>query len=305
MAPPTGQLLIAEDDESIRNLLVRYFTSVGYTVQACPDGAATVGALATGQYDVVLTDVLMPGANGLEVLRAAKAADPFIEVIFLTGAPDLSITVKALREGDAFDYILKPFPNVEILRAVVEHAQERRTLRQENERLTQELTRSRRADALTGALNRSAFFDVGEREFARATRHHDPLSLIMFDLDQFQRVNDQHGSAAGDAVLTRFALICREQLRAEDVLARYWADKFICLLPTADVRSAEAVAERVRARAGAVPIPTGETAVPVRVSAGVASRQDADRSLDTLVRRAERALRNAKDRGGDRVHTER
>src|SRR5712692_8001180 len=184
MAPATGRLLIADDDESIRNLLVRYFTSAGYTVQACPDGAATVGALATGQYDVVLTDVLMPGANGLEVLRAAKAADPFIEVIFLTGAPDLSITVKALREGGAFDYILKPFPNVEILRAVVEHAQERRTLRQENERLTQELARFRRTDPLTGTLNRSAFFEVGEREFSRATRHQDPLSFIMFDLDQ-------------------------------------------------------------------------------------------------------------------------
>jgi diguanylate cyclase (GGDEF)-like protein len=88
------------------------------------------------------------------------------------------------------------------------------------------------------------------------------------------------------------------------VLARYWADKFICLLPAADIRSAEAVADRVRMRTGAVPIPTGETAVPVRVSAGVASRQDADRSLDTLIRRAERSVRLAKQQGGDRVHTE-
>jgi diguanylate cyclase (GGDEF)-like protein len=106
-------------------------------------------------------------------------------------------------------------------------------------------------------------------------------------------------------VLSRFALICREQLRTEDVLARYWADKFICLLPAADVHSAEAVAERVRTRAGAVPVPTEETAVPVRVSAGVASQQEADRSLDTLIRRAERAVRLAKEQGGDRVHTER
>lgn len=304
MPQATARLLIADDDESIRGLLVRYFTAAGYDVQTCPDGASTVAALATGQYDVVVTDVLMPGANGLDVLRAAKAADPFTEVIFLTGAPDLTTTMKAQRDGGAFDYIVKPFPNVEVLRAVVEHAAERRTLRQENERLTQEISRSRHTDPLTGTLTRTAFFLVSEREFARAARHHDSLALIMFDLDQFQRINDQFGSAAGDAVLNRFALICREQLRAEDVLARYWADKFICLLPAADVRSAEAVADRVRTRTGAVPIPTGETAVPVRVSAGVASRQDADRSLDTLIRRAERAVRLAKDQGGDRVHTE-
>lgn len=305
MASHAARLLVAEDDESLRNLLVRYFTSLGHAVEGCPDGAAAVGQLATGQYDVVLTDVLMPGANGLDVMRAAKGVDRFVEVIFLTGAPDLSTTVKALREGDAFDYILKPFPNVEILRATVERALERRALRQANERLARELERLRSTDALTGTLNRRALFDLGEREFARSARHHEPLSLIMFDLDQFRDTNEQYGAAAGDAVLTHFARICRELLRTEDVLARYWADKFICLLPAAEIRSAEAVAERICARAASTPVPTDESTVPVHASAGVASRQDADRSLDTLLRRAERALRHAKDQGGNRVHTER
>jgi len=305
MVSPVARLLIAEDDESLRNLLVRYFSSIGHRVEACADGAAAVGQLATGQYDVVLTDVLMPGTNGLDVMRAAKAADRFVEVIFLTGAPDLATAVQALREGDAFDYILKPFPNVEILRATVARALERRALRQENERLTRELERLRSTDALTGALNRRALFDLGEREFARAARRHEPLSLIMFDLDQFREINDQHGTPAGDAILAQFAQICREVLRTEDVLARYWADKFICLLPAADIRSAEAVAERICARLSAAPVAAGENAVPVHASAGVASRQDADRSLDTLLRRAERALRHAKDHGGNRVHTER
>src|SRR5439155_838143 len=195
-----GRLLVAEDDENLRALLVRYFTSLGHGVEACADGAAAVGRLATGQYDVVITDVLMPGANGLDVIRAAKAADRFVEVIFLTGAPDLSTVVKALREGDAFDYIMKPFPNVGIL---------------------------------------------------------------------------------------------RELLRTEDVLARYWADRFVCLLPVTDVHSAETVAERVCARLASTPVPVGEGTVTLHASAGVASREDADRSLDTLLRRAERALRQA------------
>ncbi len=300
-----GRLLVAEDDENLRALLVRYFTSLGHGVEACGDGAAAVGRLATGQYDVVITDVLMPGANGLDVMRAAKAADRFVEVIFLTGAPDLSTAVKALREGDAFDYIMKPFPNVEILRATIERALERRALRKENERLMRDLERSRSTDPMTGALNRRAFFDVGERELARATRHHEALSLIMFDLDQFAQLNDQYGTAAGDTALIQFAGICRELLRTEDVLARYWADRFVSLLPVTDVHSAETVAERVCARLASTPVPVGESTVTLRASAGVASREDADRSLDTLLRRAERALRQAKDRGGNSVQTER
>lgn len=305
MVPTPGRLLIAEDDESLRTLLVRYFTSLGHDVRSCSDGAGAVGALATDQFDIVLTDVLMPGTNGLDVMRAAKSADRLVEVIFLTGAADLSTTIKALREGDAFDYILKPFPNIEILRATVDRAMERRALRQENERLTRELERSRSADLLTGTLNRRAFFDQGEREFSRASRHHEPLSLIMLDLDRFEEVNDRHGPVAGDTALIRVAQICRELLRTEDLLARYWADKFVCLLPVTDIRSAEAVADRIRAKAAVSPVATGEAEFAVRISAGVASRQDTDRSLDTLLRRAERALRQAKEHGGDHVHAER
>ncbi|MDQ7819627.1 MAG: diguanylate cyclase [Armatimonadota bacterium] len=300
----TGRLLVAEDDESLRNLLVRYFASLGHTVDACADGATAIARVATTAYDVIITDILMPGAGGLEVMRAAKAADRFVEVVILTGAPDLSTTVRALREGDAFDYILKPFPNVEILRATVDRALERRHLRQENERLARELRQFQATDPLTGTLNRRAFFDQGEPLLARAVRHQEPLSLIMVDLDGFRDVNERLGPTVADAVLARCAQICREQLRAEDLLARYWADKFVCLLPVTGLSDAALVAERIRSAIAAAPLSADGQAIPVRASAGVTSRQAADRSLDTLVRRAERALRRAKERGGNQVWTE-
>lgn len=305
MISTVARILIAEDDESLRLLLVRYLTSLGHTVDAFPDGAAALGGLRAGRYDLVIADVLMPGASGLEVMRTAKAADRNTEVIVLTGVPDIRIAVTTLREGDAFDYILKPFPNVEILRATVARALERRMLRLENERLTRELERQASADPLTGTLNRRAFFELGEREFARAARHHEPLSLIMLDLDRFREVNEEYGPATGDAVIARLAQVCREQLRTEDLLGRYWADKFVCLLPVTDLVDAETVAERIRATLAAAPLDIGERAVSVHVSAGVASRQESDRSLDTLVRRAERAVRQGKERDRNRVYTER
>jgi len=304
MASGAARILIAEDDESLRHLLVRYLTSLGYTVDAFADGAAAVAALGRTRFAVVLTDVIMPGVGGLEVLRAAKEADRQTEVIFLTGAPDLSTTVKALREGDAFDYIVKPFPNVEILRATVERAIERGRLRQEIERLQRELERQSTTDALTGALNRRAFFELGEREFARALRHRVPLSLIMLDIDRFKDLEEHYGHAAADAAVTALARVIRDQMRTEDLLGRYWADKFVCLLPETALLDAHTVAERIRWTLAAADLDLEGAVVPVRISAGVSMRKDADGSLDTMVRRAERALRRSKDDGGNRVTLE-
>lgn len=304
MASGAARILIAEDDESLRQLLVRYLTSLGYTVDAFTDGTAAVEALRQTRFAVVLTDVIMPGVGGLEVLRAAKETDRQTEVIFLTGAPDLSTTVKALREGDAFDYIVKPFPNVEILRATVERAIERGRLRQEIERLQRELERQSTTDALTGSLNRRAFFELGEREFARALRHRVPLSLIMLDIDRFKDLEEHYGHAAADAAVTALARVIRDQMRTEDLLGRYWADKFVCLLPETALLDAHTVAERIRWTLAAADLDLEGAVVPVRISAGVSMRKDADGSLDTMVRRAERALRRSKDDGGNRVTLE-
>ena len=302
--PPTAnpaRILIAEDDESLRGLLVRYLSSLGHDVDAVPDGTAAVGQLRDARFDVVITDMLMPGADGLAVMRAAKAADPYSEIIFITGAPDLTTAVKALREGDAFDYIVKPFSNVEILRATIDRALERRSLRLENTRLTRELELQRTTDTLTGALNRRAFFELGEREVARSIRHREPMALVMLDVDHFREINSGFGHAAGDGVIALLAQICRQELRAEDALARYAADIFVCLLPATVQDDAMGVADRIRRAVAARPPEIGGQRVPMRVSAGVAARQDSDRALDTLIRRAERVLRAAKEQGGDKV----
>lgn len=304
MVVAPSRILIAEDDESLRQLLVRFLTSLGHDVDAFTDGATAVSALGGKRYDVVITDVIMPGRDGLEVLRAAKQFDRMTEVIVLTGAPELSTAVKALREGDAYDYLVKPFPNVEVLRATVERAIERRSLRQQVDRLQHELQRQSNSDGLTASLNRRAFFELGEREFARAARHQEPLSLAMIDVDQFRSIEDQYGHASGDIVVVRLALVIREQMRTEDLVGRYWADKFVCLMPATAPDDALRVCERIRNAVAGADLQIGDARISVRISAGVAARQDADRSLDTLVRRAERALRRSKEQGGNRVARE-
>lgn len=305
MPVATGRLLIAAPDENQRQLLVRHLSSAGYAVEAVSDGPAALSRVQTKPYDLILVDLHLPGGGTLDLLRAAKAAHRFTEVILFAPASDAARAVAALRDVDAFAYLPKPISDPEILRVHVERALERRALRMEHERQTRELEQQTSLDLLTGTLNRRAFFELGEREFARAARHREPLALIMLDLDHFQVVNDTHGHAAGDDVIARVAQICREQLRTEDLLGRYFADKFVCLLPVTELTDAETVAERIRSTLAASPLDLGERVLPVQITAGVASRQESDRSLDTLVRRAERLVRQGKERGRNRVYAER
>jgi diguanylate cyclase (GGDEF)-like protein len=98
--------------------------------------------------------------------------------------------------------------------------------------------------------------------------------------------------------------VIRDQMRTEDLLGRYWADKFVCLLPETALLDAHTVAERIRWALASADLDLEGAVVPVRISAGVSMRKDADGSLDTMVRRAERALRRSKDDGGNRVTLE-
>ena len=81
----TSRILLAEDDESLRNFLARALERAGYEVVACADGDAAVEALNDGAYDLLLTDIVMPGADGIEVARIAAALKPAPRIMFITG----------------------------------------------------------------------------------------------------------------------------------------------------------------------------------------------------------------------------
>ncbi|MBX9243552.1 GGDEF domain-containing protein [Actinotalea ferrariae] len=102
-------------------------------------------------------------------------------------------------------------------------------------------------DELTGVLSRRAFRVAAELEMARAARTGQPLTLAVVDLDDFKRINDERGHAAGDAVLAGLARSWRRTLRADDVVGRFGGDEFILLLPHTDPPSATTVLGRLQA----------------------------------------------------------
>lgn len=159
-------------------------------------------------------------------------------------------------------------------------------------------------DSLTSLSTRRHFFELAEREMGRSRRYGSPLSVIMFDFDQFKRVNDRYGHATGDQVLSEAAHLLRDQLREVDVVGRYGGDEFVILLPETRLPTAKVVAERLRRSIARAEFPAGgegEGQVKLTASLGVAQYTEDCQDIDTLLDRADQALYRSKQAGNDQV----
>jgi len=165
-----------------------------------------------------------------------------------------------------------------------------------------EVERQAQVDYLTGLSNRRHFIEEGEAELARALRYKKPLSLMMLDIDFFKLVNDTHGHKAGDIVLQKVSLLCRETLREVDIIGRLGGEEFAILLPETMLEKALEVAERVRQLIAETEIAL-ETGLPlhVTVSIGVATLKGKEINIDTLLHQADEALYEAKRTGRNKV----
>jgi len=156
-------------------------------------------------------------------------------------------------------------------------------------------------DSLTGTLNRPAFYQHAEKEFARSKRYFRPLSVIMLDIDHFKRINDQYGHHGGDQVLQIFAEACTEVIRSTDVMGRVGGEEFALLLPDTPMKAAFNLAERLRQRINKYPYLAGDMLIEVTASLGVAELHNNDREFRALLKRADEALYDAKHAGRNRV----
>ncbi len=170
------------------------------------------------------------------------------------------------------------------------------------ESLLRQLYESSVRDALTGAYNRLHFDERLSAEVAFAKRHATELSLVLFDIDYFKRVNDTYGHQAGDSVLRHVAGTVTPRLRTEDVFARYGGEEFAVILRGIDLPGSRRVGERVRTAVSASPPVFDASLIPVTVSAGTASLSCTERgSGKELVAAADRRLYVAKRTGRNRV----
>ncbi|HYJ47192.1 MAG TPA: diguanylate cyclase [Pyrinomonadaceae bacterium] len=300
-------ILVADDEPVNRALIERRLRREGYHVLTAQNGSEAVEKTKNSLPDLVILDVMMPVMDGMEACRRIKESEATrdIPVIFLSARDETEMKVSGLTLG-ANDYISKPFRAEELLARVhvaIRLKNERDQLRESaEEAATRAEVAQERAmtDALTGLLNRYGLQHTLAREHAEARRYDRPLSCLMIDLDNFKKVNDTYGHAAGDIALQQIASILREAVRRSDTVFRYGGEEFLVLLPQTDLEGAAALAEKIRAATSSRPFGDGEHVFSLSVSAG-ASCLAANESGNDMIARADMALYHAKEKGRNRV----
>lgn len=169
-------------------------------------------------------------------------------------------------------------------------------------RYHEEIYRLMMTDALTQAHNKRAFTEALPREAARAQRYKRPLSLLLFDIDHFKKINDTYGHVAGDSVLRQLAGLVRPRIREHDIFGRVGGEEFGILLPEVDLLGAKIVAEKVRLAVEAASFLIKDETFGATVSLGCASLDGTTQdSAERLYERADKALYAAKRAGRNRV----
>ena len=269
------RILVADDDPLTLHMVVYRLRQWGHDVISCTDGDSAWKVLEQGLVpNVAILDWIMPGINGPELCRKIRGRKdcPYVYIVMLTGRNNPEDLIAGLDAG-ADDYLTKPFHLGELdarLRAG------KRIVDLQNELISarETLRIQTRQDPLTQILNHGAIVDTLRREIDRTHREHQPLSLILADLDGFKNVNDSYGHVAGDYVLVEVARRMRLCLRSYDAIGRYGGEEFLMVLPNTEAAQAVRLAERVRVAVSQEPFRVHDVDLTVTVSQGVTTWTD-------------------------------
>jgi diguanylate cyclase (GGDEF)-like protein len=165
----------------------------------------------------------------------------------------------------------------------------------------EEIYRLTTVDGLTQIANKRFFMESLEREIARAHRYQRAMSLVMFDIDHFKRINDTYGHLAGDYVLKQLASAVKQKIRREDLFARYGGEEFSIILPEIPLAPSLTFAEKIRQVVEEHEFRFENTSIDVTISMGVAGADEDVRDVDELIKRADERLYAAKAAGRNRV----
>ncbi|UAW97653.1 GGDEF domain-containing protein [Halopseudomonas nanhaiensis] len=171
------------------------------------------------------------------------------------------------------------------------------------EALEVELQKQATTDPLTGLFNRRQYELLFNRERERSRRLGTELSLCVLDLDHFKQINDLHGHDVGDQVLRHVAALFGQTLRQTDIIGRFGGEEFILLLPETSLEQSERLIDRLRQRLEGAPLETDEQTIRITATFGLTAVQDEDKTIEDIVKRADRALYLGKQSGRNRVVT--
>ena len=296
--PPPGpgdhdanSILLLEDDDADADAIEAYvmFSNHGGRVTRRKRLSDALRVLEEDRFGVIIADLSLPDARGLDaVLRLQNVASE-TPLIVMSGIRDDTVAVQAVQAG-AQDYLVKGEVDAAGLVRSIRYARERK-------RSELSLTQLAHYDPLTGLANRAHFRDRLTHTHVRAKRTGEPFAVMFVDLDEFKPVNDQHGHAAGDALLVEVSRRLERTVREYDTVARLGGDEFAVILDNlADADEVTAIAQRIL---GALSQPHRIRDFNARVTAsiGIAFYPDGGHTAADLLKAADRAMYAAKRRG--------
>ncbi len=283
-------IVVIEDNQDTALIIEKTLNDVGYKAWIVTEPKEGLDLLRNIPVAVLITEMRSGKMNGLEVAMYVQKISPQTNVIVITLYSFIQSAIEAMEMG-AYGYITKPLNTSEI-RIVLERAIERYILLSSNAEKDYYAELAIR-DGLTGVYNRRYFMEIMFMEFARLKRQPTMLSLLMIDLDDFKNYNDTRGHPAGDELLKKAAGIFKSSLRESDAVCRYGGEEFVVLLPLADKKNAQIIAERIREQF--------RLYLETTISIGVATFPVDANDSQTLLENADKALYKAKQTGKNKV----
>jgi two-component system cell cycle response regulator len=228
-----NSILIVDDDVSLLGIFKTALLAEGYRCEIAATVEFALELINKIPFDVMITDIKMPGLTGFELTEKAKKIRPDMSVIIMTAYIEEFSYDNAIEAG-ASDFIKKPFTVKELL-ARIRHV-----------KLQEKIRAMSVTDELTGLYNRRGFFTFAERELKIANRDKRKMFFIYVDLDNLKEINDTFGHLEGDMVLIETAKILRETFRQSDIIARIGGDEFIAVLIGTTEAYADTIISRLR-----------------------------------------------------------
>ena len=294
------RILVVDDEEIIRNLLQDTLSKTGYKTKTAKDGQEAIELIENEPFEIIITDLKMPGMNGVELLQHVQKINPDICILIITAYGTVESSVNAMKLG-AYDYICKPF-ELEEMKVIIEKAVERQRLLQES-RMVKHYKHLSITNGLTKIYNHRYFHEFLDRELQRTRRNSSACTLLFADVDNFKHYNEVNGHLAGDEVLRELAAIFVNTTRKTDFVARYGGEEFAVILPDTVVNGSLHVAhhimQAIRSKkwmyAGILPSKT------ITMSIGLAAYPKDALLKEELIKKADEAMYHAKKTGKNKI----
>jgi diguanylate cyclase (GGDEF)-like protein len=298
------QALVVDDSAVYRKLIGDHLRNWGFGATMAADGAEAKRILDQPDTPkLVLLDWVLPDIDGTELckrIRKEGSSDTYTYVILLTGKDGRQNMLDAMQAG-ADDYLVKPFDELQ-LKARLLVGKRILDLHQQLVSARESMRHAATHDSLTMLMNRGEIVSVLERELERGHREHQPVGIVLGDIDNFKSVNDTLGHLFGDEVLRQVGHKLREELRVYDSVGRYGGEEFLMILPNCNWENSLMRADELREIIAAAPIVYSGDERQITMSMGVSvSDGDGKNDAEILLNHADAGLYTAKANGRNRV----